>query len=299
MANGLLDVGDGHRLYFETWGNPAGTPVVVLHGGPGSGCSPRLRELYDARRHHVVFFDQRGCGRSLPFGEIRANTTAHLIDDIERLRRHLGIARWWVSGGSWGATLALAYAAAHPQVVDGLVVRSAFLPGDGNVRWFFEGLAALRPEAWRALSAALGGAPDLLAELAFRLSGDDRELARDAALAWLTYEQAVNDPAAPLPSPTTEELDRLVGKYRLQAHYLKSGCFLDEAAFLDACAGLSGVPVWLIHGRDDVVCPPPNAERIHARIAGSRLVWIDGCVHDPFHPGMAAAWRVALGNEQG
>lgn len=299
MANGLLDVGDDHRLYYETWGNPAGTPVVVLHGGPGSGCSPRLRELYDARRHHVVFFDQRGCGRSLPFGEIRANTTAHLIDDIERLRRHLGISRWWVSGGSWGATLALAYAAAHPQVVDSVVVRSAFMPGDGNVWWFFEGLAALRPEAWRALSAALGGAPDLLAELAFRLSGDGGELAREAARAWLTYEQAVNDPAAPPPSPTTEELDRLVGKYRLQAHYLKSGCFLDEAAFLDAGAGLSGVPVWLIHGRDDVVCPPSNAERIHACIAGSRLVWIDGCAHDPFHPGMAAAWRLALGNEQG
>lgn len=299
MANGLLDVGDGHRLYFETWGNPAGVPVVVLHGGPGSGCSPRLRELYDARRHHVVFFDQRGCGRSLPLGDIRANTTAHLIDDIERLRCHLGISRWWVSGGSWGATLALAYAAAHPQVVESVVVRSVFMPGEGNVRWFFGGLAALRPEAWRDLSAALGDAPDLLTELVVCLGGDDQETARQAALAWLHYEQAVNDPAAPLPSPTMEELDRLVGKYRLQAHYLKSGCFLDEAAFLDACVGLSGVPVWLIHGRDDVVCPPSNAERIHAYIAGSRLAWIEGCGHDPFHPGMVTAWRAALGGEPG
>lgn len=295
MANGLLDVGDGHRLYYETWGNPAGVPVVVLHGGPGSGCSPRLRELYDAQRHRVVFFDQRGCGRSLPLGEIRANTTAQLIDDIERLRRHLGIAHWWVSGGSWGATLALAYAAAHPQVVDGVVMRSVFMPGGGNVRWFFEGLAVLRPEAWRALSAALGDAPDLLAGLAARLDGDDWELARGAALAWLVYESAVNDPLASTPSPTATELDGLVYKYRLQAHYLTFGCFLNEAAFLDACAGLAGVPVWLIHGRDDVVCPPSNAERIHARIAGSRLVWIDGCAHDPFHPGMVAAWRAALG----
>lgn len=296
MANGLLDVGDGHRLYYETWGNPAGVPVVVLHGGPGSGCSPRLRELYDARRQHVVFFDQRGCGRSLPLGEIRANTTAHLIDDIERLRRHLGIARWWVSGGSWGATLALAYAAAHPQRVDGVVVRSVFMPGDGNVRWFFDGLAALRPEAWRALSAALGQAPDLLVELAARLGGDDRELARGAALVWLAYECAVNDPSTLPASPRAAELDGLVGKYRLQAHYLMSGCFLEEAAFLDACAGLSGVSVSLIHGRGDVVCPPSNAERIHACIAGSRLVWIDGCGHDPFHPGMMAAWRAAGAN---
>ena len=131
----------------------------------------------------------------LPLGEIHANTTMHLIDDIEHLRRHLGIPRWWVSGGSWGATLALAYAAAHPQVVDGVVVRSVFMPGDGNVRWFFEGLAALRPEAWRALSAALGDAPDLLAELAVRLGSADREAAGAAALAWLRYEQAVNDPA--------------------------------------------------------------------------------------------------------
>lgn len=297
MANGLLDVGDGHQLYYETWGNPAGTPVVVLHGGPGSGCSPRLCELYDARRHHVVFFDQRGCGRSLPLGEIRANTTVHLIDDIERLRRHLGIPRWWVSGGSWGATLALAYAAAHPRMVDGVVVRSVFMPGDGNVRWFFKGVAALRPEAWRALSAALGDAPDLLTELAVRLGGDDRETAVGAALAWLRYEQAVNDPSAPPPSPPLEERDRLVDKYRLQAHYLTAGCFLNEEDFLDACAGLSGLPIWLIHGRDDVVCPPSNAERIHACIDGSRLVWIEGCAHDPFHPGMLAAWRAALEGE--
>jgi proline iminopeptidase len=294
LSTFLLPVGDGHQLYAETWGNPAGEPVLVLHGGPGSGCSPRLKTLYDPQRHYVIFFDQRGAGRSLPVGETHANTTAELIADIERLRHHLGIARWQVTGGSWGATLALAYAAAHREVIAGVQVRSVFMPGAGNVAWFFEGLAAVRPDAWRALAAALpeAGGRDLLAALQARLNGPDVFAARGAAQAWRHYEQMIAEPSAGLPAlPTDSELDGLVLKYRLQAHYLAAGCFLDETAFLDACASLSNLPVTLIHGRLDQACPPANAERIHARIAGSRLVWIDGCGHEAFHPAMLAAWR--------
>lgn len=287
LSSFLLPVGDGHQLYVETWGKPAGEPVLVLHGGPGSGCSPRFRELYDPTRHYVVFFDQRGAGRSLPAGEIRANTTADLIADIERLRHHLGIVRWRVTGGSWGATLALAYAAAHREATSGVLVRSVFMPGAGNVAWFFQGLAAVLPEA---------GREDVLGVLQARLNGDDDDVARAAALTWSLYERAMAEPSAGLPEsrPTGTELDRLVLKYRLQAHYLVAGCFLDEVTFLDACASLSNLPVTLIHGRLDQVCPPANAERIHARIADSHLVWIDGCGHEAFHPAMAAAWRNAL-----
>lgn len=296
LSSFLLPVGDGHQLYVETWGKPAGEPVLVLHGGPGSGCSPRFRELYDPTRHYVVFFDQRGAGRSLPAGEIRANTTADLIADIEHLRRHLDIARWRVTGGSWGATLALAYAAAHREATSGVVVRSVFMPGAGNVAWFFEGLAAVRPEAWRRLAAALpeAGNGDLLAALQARLNSADVTTARGAALAWTRYELAIAGPSAPEVLPTAAELDRLVLKYRLQAHYLVAACFLDEAGFLDACASLSSLPVTLIHGRFDLVCPPANAERIHACIAGSRLVCIDNCGHEAFHPAMVAAWQDAL-----
>ena len=298
MSNGFIDAGDTHRLYFETLGNPSGEPVLVLHGGPGSGCSPRLAELYDTARQCVVLFDQRGAGRSTPAGETRANTTAHLIADIELLRRHLGIARWRVTGGSWGATLALAYAAATPLATSGLVLRSTFMPGAANVRWFFQTMAELNPAAWQALAAVVpeGARHDLLAALQVCLNGADHAAARAAALAWVRYERALAEPSAPLDDrpPGIAELDRLVLKYRLQAHYLRAACFLDEAAFLSACEALAGLPVTLIHGRLDRVCPPANAERIHARIAGSRLVWVDGCGHEAFHPAMVSAWRQAL-----
>ena len=293
----LLSVGDGHVLQVETRGDPAGEAVLVLHGGPGSGCSLRLVELYDPAQHFVVSFDQRGAGRSLPAGETRANTTAHLLADIEVLRRHLGIARWRVTGGSWGATLALAYAAAHRGATAGVVVRSAFLPGGGNVAWFFHGLAKVCPDAWRALAETVAPAErgDLLAALTRRLHAADPAVTRAAALAWAIYEQAVAEPAAPpVIPPADAELDRLVLKYRLQAHYLGAGCFMGESGFFDACATLAGLPVTLIHGRLDRVCPPANAERLHAAIAGSRLVWVEGCGHEAFHPAMAAAWRDAL-----
>ncbi len=161
LSRFLLPVGDGHVLQVETLGEPSGEPVLVLHGGPGSGCSPRLAELYDPARQFVVFFDQRGAGRSVPAGETRANTTARLIDDIETLRRRLGIARWRVTGGSWGATLALAYAAAHPEAAASLVVRSVFMPGEANVRWFFQGLAE-RYTGWTTGEILVNGLPALI-----------------------------------------------------------------------------------------------------------------------------------------
>lgn len=293
----FLPVGDGHQLAVQVTGNPAGEPVLVLHGGPGSGCSPRLLSLYDPARQRIVAFDQRGAGQSQPVGETRANTTAHLIADIELLRVHLGIARWRVTGGSWGATLALAYAMAYPQAVTGLVLRSSFLPGMGNVRWFFQDLAEHCPAAWQALAAGVeeGERSDLLVTMMRRLASPDSAEARAAALAWARYESAVAEPAAPRQSDLpADELDRLVRKYRLQGHYLAAGCFLDEVQFLAGCGTLGGLPVTLIHGRDDRVCPPSNAERLHAAIPGSRLVWIAGCGHQAFNPEMVTAWKAAL-----
>lgn len=290
-----LPVGDGHRLFVQTRGNPAGEPVLVLHGGPGSGCSPRLLTLYAPEARWIIAFDQRGAGRSLPAGATHANTTAHLVADIERLRRHLGIARWRVTGGSWGAALALIYAATHPAAVSGLVLRSSFVPGMGNVRWFFDDLAAQYPAAWQALAAALAPDTDLLPALARRLASPNPAVARAAALAWAAYEHAVADPARPpFAPPPDDALAALVARYRVQAHYLLAGCFIDEAAFFAACASLAGLPITLIHGRKDQVCPPRNAERLHANLPGSRLVWVEGCGHTPFHPAMQAAWRAAL-----
>ncbi len=270
----FLPVGDGHRLWVETRGNPAGEPVLVLHGGPGSGCSPRLAALYDEARHWLVLPDQRGAGLSEPAGERAANTTAHLIADLETLRQHLGIARWRVTGGSWGATLAIAYAAAHRDAVSDLVLRSVFIPSRARVDAFFGG------------ELPLDG-------LAADLDDVDPVVARAAALAWWRHELGMAGASA---AATADDgaLDRLVLKYRLQAHYLRAECFLGEAGFFAACSRLAGVPVSLVHGREDRVCPPDSAEAVHARLPGSRLVWVEGCGHDPFHPAMQAAWRVAL-----
>lgn len=276
----LFSVTDGHRLWVETRGNPAGEPVLVLHGGPGSGCSPRFPELYDEARQFLVLPDQRGAGRSEPAGERVANTPAHLIADLEALRLHLGIARWRVTGGSWGATLAIAYAAAHRSAVIDLVLRSVFVPGRRQIAHFFRELPP----------GPAGGGLDVLAA---QLDSADCESARQAALAWWRHEMGMAGATAAA-APEAGALDRLVLKYRLQAHYLLSECFLGEAAFFAACARLAGVPVTLIHGREDRVCPPASAEAVHAALPGSRLMWAQGCGHDPFHPAMLAAWRAAL-----
>ena len=171
---GWLDVGQGHRIYFEQSGLPTGLPVVFLHGGPGSGCSPRQRQLFDPARFHLVLFDQRGCGRSEPQGSLQANTSEHLIADIERLRRHLGVARWLVVGGSWGAGLALAYAAAHPAACLGLVLRGAFLGRTSDLDWFFQQARQMLPDAWTSLAAQAPAAAqgDLLRWLSAGLLGD-------------------------------------------------------------------------------------------------------------------------------
>lgn len=271
----FLPVGDGHRLWVETRGNPAGEPVLVLHGGPGSGCSPRFPALYDGARQWLVLPDQRGAGRSEPAGERTANTTAHLIADLEALRLLLGIARWRVTGGSWGATLAIAYAAAHRDAVIDLVLRSVFVP------------SRVRVDAFFGSALSLDG-------LAADLDHIDPAVARAAALAWWRHELGMAAATAVVAAPDDGALDRLVLKYRLQAHYLQAECFLGEAAFFAACSRLAGVPVSLIHGREDRVCPPDSAEAVHARLPGSRLVWVEGCAHDPFHPAMQAAWRAAL-----
>lgn len=296
LATGYLDVGDGHQLYFERCGNPRGEPVVVLHGGPGSGASPRMRTLYNPERFDAVLFDQRGAGRSRPAGELNANHLDALIADIERLRVHLGIERWLVSGGSWGATLALVYAATCPDAVSGVLVRSVFLAGERDLRWFFQDAASLAPEAWENLAAVV--APDerdnVLLALQRRLNGTDPALARQVALAWARYELCLAQPGQPpqdspeLADPALQ--DRLVGKYRLQAHYFAQQCFLGEPRLFELVARLPQVPVAIVHGRLDAVCLPENAWRLHRAIPGSRLAWANGAGHEPFHPAMAAAW---------
>jgi proline iminopeptidase len=302
-ASSMLDVGEGHHIYYEQCGDAAGIPVVFLHGGPGSGCSPRHRQLFDLTRYRVTLFDQRGCGRSLPRGSVQANTSDALINDIEQLRQHLGIERWLVFGGSWGAGLGLAYAAAHPTACLGLILRGVFLGRPSDLDWFFQQARQFLPDAWALLGAQAPPAAHgyLLRWLHDGLHGDDAQVALARAVAWETWEASVSQrhSAAPRPvPPPVKEAAALLDKYRVQSHYLIKGCFWGEgeSALLARARSLAGVPTAILHGRLDWVCRPQAAWDLHQRLPGSRLQWLEACGHSPFEPAMSQALAQALAN---
>jgi proline iminopeptidase len=293
-AQGWLPEHEGHRIYWEECGNPAGLAVVFLHGGPGSGASPAHPRFFDPAGYRIVLLDQRGCGRSTPRGELGHNTTELLVADIERLRAHLGIARWLVVGGSWGAALALAYAARHKAACLGLILRGTFLTGRADLDWFFAGAGALLPEAYQQFLAPVPKSHrrNLLAWFERTLKGSDRDAALLAVRHWMAWETALARPGqapAALPEIDAEAAPALLDKYRLQAHYLQRQCFLGERRLLDCAARLHGLPTLLLHGRLDLVCRPANAWRLHQTLHGSRLTWVEGAGHNPFDPPMAEA----------
>jgi proline iminopeptidase len=296
-----LDVGHGHRVYYEQAGLPDGIPAVLLHGGPGSGSSARQRDIADSGRYRIVQFDQRGCGRSTPLGETAHNHTDALIADIEALRVHLRIERWLVCGGSWGAALALAYAARHRERVAGLLLRGVFLTGEDDLRWFFHGVAALAPDANAEFLQLIPGRwqQSVVAWLDRCFARDDARCGQIAA-AWQAYElrlsgeRATFGSASPQgPAPAEGASARLIAKYRVQAHYLKRRCFLGEAALLRAANALRGVPVAIVHGENDRICRPINAWRLHRSCPGSRLAWAAEAGHSPWHPATLALSRSA------
>lgn len=265
-----LDVGQGHRLHVDEWGSPPGQPALLLHGGPGSGGSPLLRRFFDPERYRVVCVDQRGAGRSTPRGATAGNTTAHLLADLQALREALGLQRWLVVGGSWGATLALAHALAEPQAVAGLLLRALFLPRQVDIEAFFAGGPTLA-----ALAAGLAGAQP-----------------QHTALAWWRHEIERSGSVGTEPEGTV--LDALVDRYRIQAHYLQQRCWLDEPPLLSRCADLPPVPTLLLHARDDRVCPLEGALALQAVCPRARLRCLPQGGHDPTHPAMVAAMVQAL-----
>lgn len=288
---GWLDVGSGHSIYYEQHGLANGIPALVLHGGPGSSSTPRQREFLDATRYRSIQFDQRGCGRSTPLGETAHNHTGALIEDIEALRRHLCIERWLVTGGSWGSALALAYAARHRERVDGVLLRGTFLTGRADLDWFFHGVGSLVPQLNADFMAVVPrrwrGSVTTWLDRCFVDVEADRERALRVALAWQAYEQGVdglNSARAPPAALDAGQAQRLIAKYRVQAHYLARRCFLGDAAVLRAASELRGIPLALVHGTQDRVCRPCNAWRVQQICAGSRLAWAAQAGHDPSHP---------------
>lgn len=291
-----LPVEGGHVLQVQEFGRADGIPALVLHGGPGSGCSPLLRRFFDPRHYRVICVDQRGAGNSRPHGAIEHNTTDDLLADLRQLRKYLGITRWLVSGGSWGATLAVAHAAAEPAVVSGLLLRSSFLARREDVEWFFQGAAEVFPQAWQRLAAVVaptlrGALLDAFAEVLCRGSAADQQR---VALAWWAWEQTLASGIAGAPAPQGDALDGCVARYRVQSHYLRHGCWLTAPTLLERCDAVPRVPTLLIHARDDLVCRREGAAALHARLPGSQLQWLDSGRHDPAHPAMAAATAAAL-----
>lgn len=296
-ASGHLDTGEGHQVYWEQCGAPLGVPMVFLHGGPGSGCSPRHRRFFDAGLCRAVLFDQRGCGRSLPRGALQGNTSEALMADMERLRQHLGIDRWLVVGGSWGAGLAVAYAAAYPGACLGLVVRGVFLGRPSDLDWFFHGARQLLPDAWAAVfPSALSGA-GLLPWLHAGLHGGDTEVALQRALAWEAWEASLSlRQAVPQRSAQLGDSDAalLVDKYRVQSHYLVHQCFWGGHSVLQRAQSLGGLPVLLLHGRLDWICLGQAAWDLHQQLPGSRFQWVPDSGHSPFEPAMEQAFTQAI-----
>ena len=269
FATHALAVSHGHVLHVQESGRPDGVPALLLHGGPGSGMSPLLRRFFDPTRFRIVSVDQRGAGSSTPRGDTRHNTTALLLDDLQDLRRHLGLARWLVVGGSWGATLALAYALREPAAVQALLLRAVFLARPADIEAFFAG-----------------------SEVAWRRIGDaSAEEARTIAAAWWRHEQALSGQTAPR---SQADLDALVCRYRIQSHYLQHHCWLDDPPLLQRCVDLPQVATLLLHGSADRVCPSAGAHALLHVAPHAALRIVDGAGHDPAHPAMAAAMVAAL-----
>ncbi len=291
---GKLRVSELHEIYYEQCGNPHGKPVVFLHGGPGGGIEPRHRRFFDPAAYRIVLFDQRGCGRSTPYASLVDNTTGHLVSDIEALREHLGIERWQVFGGSWGSTLALAYAQRHRERVTEMVLRGIFTFAPDEMRWFYyNGSRVLFPDAYEAFESTIPVAQrDNLVDAYYeRLTGDDPTARRTAARAWSTWECRV---ATLRPDESLvahcDDASFTLAFARIECHYfVNDGFFSSPTELLDGMAALAGVPAVIVHGRYDVICPARNAWRLHRAWPGSELRFIDDAGHSANEPGITAA----------
>jgi proline iminopeptidase len=266
--SGMLAVDDRHTLYYEQCGNPDGKPVVLLHGGPGAGCSAKMRRFHDPRRYRIVLFDQRGSGRSTPHADLVDNSTWDLVADTERLRETLGIDRWQVFGGSWGSTLALAYAQAHPQRVTELVLRGIFMLRRWELEWFYqEGASRLFPEAWEHYVAAIPQAErgDMIAAFHRRLTSDDMDTRLAAARAWSVWEGATSFLQADAGFVSGHEDAAFALAFaRIENHYFVNKGFFDaDDQLLRDAHRIAGIPGVIVHGRYDVVCPVQNAWDLH------------------------------------
>lgn len=286
---GMLDLDGLHRMYWEQSGNPRGAPILFLHGGPGAGAAPAHRRFFDPAHYRIVIFDQRGAGRSTPLGELRENTTPHLIADIERLRAHLGIERWLVFGGSWGSTLALAYAEAHPGRCTGLILRGIFLCRRSEIDWFLCGLRTLFPEAWSKFAGHIPPEErgNLLAAYYRRLTDPVTAVHMPAAHAWSVYEGSCSTllPSAETVAYFAGDVVAL-GLARIEAHYFTHDIFLPENSLLANIGRLRRIPCVIVQGRYDAVCPIVSADDVHNAWPEAEYIIVPDAGHSAWEPGI-------------
>ncbi|MBG0827905.1 prolyl aminopeptidase [Planomonospora sp. ID67723] len=287
--HGMLDAGDGNLVYWEVCGNPDGKPALVVHGGPGGGCSPGHRQYFDPDRYRVVLFDQRNCGRSTPHAsdpaaDMSLNTTEHLLSDMELLREHLGVDRWLLFGGSWGSTLILAYAERHPERVSEIVIPSVTMTRRSEIDWLYRGVGRFFPEEWERFRDGVPEADrdgDLLAAYSRLMEDPDPRVRARAAADWCAWEDAVISlepngvPNAYSDSPP----DDLLALVRICAHYFSHGAWLEEGALLRDAGRLAGIPAVLIHGRLDLSGPAGTAWELARAWPDAKLVIVDDSGH--------------------
>ncbi len=288
-----LKVSDRHELYIEECGNPAGVPVIFLHGGPGGSSEPAHRRYFDPERYHIILFDQRGCGKSRPHASLENNTTQDLIEDLEKIRRHFEIEKWVVFGGSWGSTLGLAYAEAYPERVSGLILRGIFLCRQQDIDWFYQGGAArLFPDAWQDFIAPIPPSErDHLVKAYYRRLTSDNEIERMAAAkAWSVWEG----------STATLRPDKSVLCYfsdphialsiaRIECHYFINNSFMRENQLLEDAHKLKDIPGFIVHGRYDVICPIDQAFSLHQQWPSAQLKVISDAGHAVSEAGISKA----------
>lgn len=291
--SGYFAVGDGHEIYFEQSGNPRGKPAVFVHGGPGGGGDVNARRFFDPAGYRIVVFDQRGAGRSRPHASLEANTTWHLVADMEVLRRNLGIDRWLVFGGSWGSTLALAYAETHPAAVSELVLRGIFLLRRAELQWFYQhGTSMLFPELWQEFLAPIphDERHDLLTAYHRRLLGDDAIARLTAARAWAMWEGATSSlwpNAARVEQFGSPEF--ALAFARIEAHYfVNRGFFTHENQLLDGVEAIRHIPAVIVQGRYDVVCPIDTAWKLHERWPEADFRVVVDAGHSAYEPGITS-----------
>ena len=292
--SGHLEVSGGHEIYYEQSGNPDGKPAVYLHGGPGGGSNPAQRRVFDPERYRIILFDQRGCGKSKPFASLENNTTWDLVADLERLRRHLGIESWQVCGGSWGSTLALAYAESHPEVVTELVLRGIFTLRQAELEWYYQsGASRIFPDEWEKFLAPIpeNERDNLIDAYYRRLTGDDQTVMKQAARAWSQWEgSTINllQRPAQIEHFGSEKFSEAFA--RIECHYfINRGWFDYDGWLIDNAGILNGIPTVIVQGRYDVCTPMTTAWDLHLAMPDADLIVVPDAGHSFDEPGIVDA----------